>query len=257
LFGLIIKRFILWPLFIGSCLTISTNAQTVTDYFKINVVTEESYPLQYSFRGEITGPATILVKKVLIRAEIPFDIQVLPWARAYKTALHERNVLIYSIARTEQREPLFHWIGKVYQLHYALYGSKTLTLDPSLPLTALNQYRIGVVRNSAIHQYLVSHGVTNLALVSSGPQNLQKLLAGRVDIIPANVDSFKDSCLLLELDCQNITVLRPLPDAAKELYFALSKNTSQILVDKIKQAYQQIISEQETTAIPYQTPTNQ
>ncbi len=44
------------------------------------------------------------------------------WARAYEIALHEKNVLIYSIKRTSERESLFKWVGVIVPIDFYFYA---------------------------------------------------------------------------------------------------------------------------------------
>jgi polar amino acid transport system substrate-binding protein len=111
-----------------------------TQALKIKVVTEDTFPIQYLEKGQVLGPATDLVKSVLAEAGLPYSIEVLPWARAYNIALNEPNTMIYSLARTEQREGLFQWIGSVMRLNYYLVGMESLKLSQPITLESLKKF---------------------------------------------------------------------------------------------------------------------
>jgi len=209
----------------------------------LHVVTENSYPIQYRDRsnGKIIGPTTELIKDILAAAHLSYDIKMYPWARAYEMALNKPNVLIFSIARTKLRESKFKWIGSLMKLNYALYGLNTFPTPNKISLMALNQYRIGVVRASALHQYLKAYGITNFYLVSNGEQNINKLLSNRVDLITANSTSFQLSCLHMQVDCSKTKIVYPLEEPSTELYFAVSNTTDDAIVNKLKQAYNQVM----------------
>ena len=81
------------------------NAKVVT----INIITEDSVILQYKEKGKIVGPATDIVTDTIEQAGFSYDIKMLPWSRAYKVALTQKNTLIYSLARTADCEDKFHW----------------------------------------------------------------------------------------------------------------------------------------------------
>jgi polar amino acid transport system substrate-binding protein len=209
---------------------------------KVNVVTEDAYPFQYIKNNKIVGPTTDLVKKLLTEAHVDYEINMYPWARAYNLALSKPNTIIYSIARTKEREDKFLWIGSLMQLKYALYGLENITISPTAAITELNNYKIGVVRLSAIHQYLKSHGVTNFDLVGAGKQNIQKLLQGRVDLIPANETSFQMVCLHLKFNCNKVTMKYPLPEPSTHLWVAISKNSDPQLVRNIQAAFDRVFN---------------
>ena len=147
----------------------------------INVVTENAFPLQYQEGATVTGPATKLLKAVLEQAQLDYQINVLPWARAYETAKQEKNTLIYSIARTPDREQQFYWLGEVLSLDYYLFGLKNNSTHES-KLSS----RVGAVRGSVAQEYLQNQGYKQLQVVSHPKQNMQMLLRERIDFIPAN-----------------------------------------------------------------------
>ena len=168
---------------------------------KIRVVTENSFPVQYIENGKITGPGTKLVKQVLSTAGLSYTIEVLPWARAYFTAMHEPNVLIYSLAKTSEREQKFSWVGKIKSLNYYLYGNADKNINFNTPLDQLKQYKIGVVRDSAVQQYLTINGFGKLTTVVRGRQNFQLFEQNRIDLLPINKSSFQAICTQKKYNC--------------------------------------------------------
>ena len=211
----------------------------------IKVVTEDAYPIQYEKNGEILGPSTELVKSVLDESNISYSIELLPWARAYNIALNQPNTMIYSLARTEQRESLFHWIGSVLRINYYLVGKESLKLSEPITLASLKKLKIGVIRGSATEQYLISQGFKNLYLVSKPSQSINMLKLGRIDLFPTNYSSFQLSCLHLKVDCQQIKPFYHLEQLSTSLYFALSKQTKNEIVDKITAAYRKVMQRDE------------
>ena len=63
----------------------------------ISVVTEDWPPYNYlDENGEMTGYSTKVVKKVLEKANVQYDIRLYPWARSYEMAqiIHHRTLNI-------------------------------------------------------------------------------------------------------------------------------------------------------------------
>jgi polar amino acid transport system substrate-binding protein len=208
----------------------------------IQVVTEEAFPSQYIENGRLVGPSYDIVKAVLKEANIAHSVEVMPWARSYHMALTTANVLIFSMARTAQREQEFIWIGPLVDVKYYFYGLKQRFAGENLTLAQAKRLKIGVIRSSATYQYLQSTGFNNLYRVSSPKQNYEKLLTNRIDIFPANKGSFAASCRKFEINCEDIVPLRPLDLPALSLFFALSKETDPELVSRITRAYQHLIA---------------
>lgn len=229
-------------LFLFSFTSVMSFAQAdSTQTLKIKVVTEDTFPIQYLENGKILGPSTELVRSVLDEANIDYTIEVLPWARAYNIALNEPNTMIYSLARTEQREALFQWIGSVMRLNYYLVGMESLKISQPITLESLKKLRIGVIRDSATEQHLIALGFKNLYIVSKPSQSISMLKLGRIDLFPTNYSSFQFSCLHMKVDCQQIKPFYHLEKLTASLYFALSNQTDSFVVDKIKAAYKVVM----------------
>jgi polar amino acid transport system substrate-binding protein len=162
------------------CQAAALNAATV-----VTCVTEENRPVNYWENGKVTGFSTEVVEAVLKEIDMPCSFHIMPWARAYATAQHGENVLIFSIMRTPEREHLFKWVGVVSppdsSYLFALRGRK-------LKLASLRDalhYKIGTINGDAREQYLESKGfVKGLQLHGNAmPRTTyDKLKLGRVDL---------------------------------------------------------------------------
>ena len=154
----------------------------------IHIVTEELPPFNMTRGGQLTGMGTEVVQAVLKEIGVRTGIQSMPWARAYDIALHSENVLIYSIARTAQREKLFKWVGVIAPTHWYLYAraGKPLQLDH---FDDARKYQIATVKEDAGEQYLISKGLAigkNLQSSNKNEYNYEKLKQGRVDLWISN-----------------------------------------------------------------------
>lgn len=214
----------------------------------ITVVTEEAFPLQFSVEGEIVGPTTDLVQAVLQEADLSYDIAAMPWARAYEQAKYKPNTLIYSMARSEERESIFHWIGEVARFEYFFYTTKEFADKHTITKDTIKHFRMGVVRNSVTFQHLTKHQFDHIYPVSHPDQNYDKLLNGRIDMFPASRETFEISCANTRSDCARFIPVLPLQLPVMTLYFAMSKSTPNSVIDKVKQAYS-VVADQESTTL--------
>lgn len=88
----------------------------------IRVVTEEYPPFNYTDEtGQIAGVSTAIVREALQRARPDYKIESNAWARSYQIALAEPGVLIYTIYRNPEREPLFKWVGAILEARDLVY----------------------------------------------------------------------------------------------------------------------------------------
>ena len=94
---------------------------------EIKVVTVLMPPYQTQLpNGSIGGSATEIVKSMFeVTGDKPI-IQAFPWARTYKLASSEPNTLIYSIARTPEREKKFNWVGNMEEEKIFFWGIKNI-----------------------------------------------------------------------------------------------------------------------------------
>ncbi len=154
----------------------------------ITVVTEELPPYNMTVDGTLTGMGTEVVQAVLDEVGEAARIQSMPWARAYDIALNSENVLIYSIARTPQREALFKWVGVIAPTSWYLFSLPGKQFDLK-SLDDARQYQIATVKEDVGEQYLIAKGFVigrNLQPSNKYEHNYQKLKAGRVDLWISN-----------------------------------------------------------------------
>jgi polar amino acid transport system substrate-binding protein len=210
----------------------------------LRVVTEEMPPYNMSQGGQVTGMSTEVVQAVLKEAGMTAGIQSMPWARAYDVALNDANVLIYSIARTPQREKLFKWVGVIAPTHWYLFGRaghapQVKTLDDA------RKFQIATVNEDAGEQYLVSKGFAigkNLQSSNKYEFNYDKLKLGRVDLWIAN--ELNATYLVRQArddpDKQLVRVL-DLPELASDgLNMACSVHTPDATVERLRKALETV-----------------
>ena len=151
----------------------------------LRVVTEDLSPYQIVVDGQLVGGRSYLVvKEMLKRADLQPRIEVLPWARAYSIAASEPNVLIFTMVRTAQRDPHFHWLAKLARGNYGFYSLTSRTDLPVDSLPALLKHTVASVRNSFEASSLVNMGFVegkNLILTVNYNEAWQMVLLGRAD----------------------------------------------------------------------------
>lgn len=218
---------------------------------EITVVTEEFPPFNYMEDGEITGASTEIVRATLAKAGIQADIRIYPWARAYWMATEQPNVLIYTLARSPEREELFKWIGPIVPpIRAALFKLKERTDIVLTSLDDARQYQIGVVQNDGGHQILLQYGFEdekNLFTVTKGDQNIRKLLAGRIDLM------FSDSLFVTmkakELGLPVEQIEEAFLAMEVENYMAFSRQTPDDVVERVRTAFEQLKADGAVEAI--------
>ncbi|MFJ3522487.1 substrate-binding periplasmic protein [Pseudomonas sp. NPDC090203] len=211
----------------------------------IRVVTEELPPYNMSENGGVTGLSTEIVRTVMKGVGASANIEVLPWARAYDLALHTENVLIYSIARTAEREPLFKWVGAIAPTRWYLFSLS----DRPIQLTSLDdarRYHIATVNQDVGEQYLIAHGFEvgkELQSSSMYENNYRKLKVDHVELWISN-ELNAINLMRKNGDDPDTTMVRslPLPELSSEngLYMAFSPGTPDETVNRFKAELERI-----------------
>ena len=206
----------------------------------ITVVTEEYPP--YNYQGadnQIAGLSTEVVREALKRARIEYRINLYPWARTYRMAQEQPNVLIYSIARNEQREKLFQWVDVIAQNNAYIYRLKTRPEVKAQHLDELKRFRIGAVRDDYRAQYLAKHAIP-LDLAVEDAANAHKLASARIDMFV--IDEIAQVALYKRegLDPASVEKVMALPELSSGLYMAFSLKTDSTLVERCRAALREM-----------------
>ncbi|MDM8521939.1 transporter substrate-binding domain-containing protein [Desulfococcaceae bacterium HSG8] len=206
----------------------------------IKIVTEDFPPYNYEENGKITGLSTKVVRAVLKELGMNPGIRIYPWARAYKMASEQENVLIYSILRTAEREKLFRWVGKIAVSEMYLFRLNERNDIKINSLGDAKKYTVGVTRETAPHQYLSERGFDLKEVVSRDDLNIRKLVRGRIDLMPYYEAPFLHKVRNLGYDPGKFEKAYFMNDASEELYMAFSNNTSDKIVEKFAKALERI-----------------
>ena len=130
----------------------------------------------------VTGGMCVeIVREIQRRIGDTSPIQGVPWARGYKAVQVEPNVMLFSMARTAERENLVRWVGPL-----AVRKSVLVTLKAShIRLTNLEDAKklkaIGIVTDEVRGQILRTAGFTNLNPTTSEQLNVKQLVAGAAE----------------------------------------------------------------------------
>lgn len=210
----------------------------------LTILTEDYAPYNYEKNGKITGFTTEIVQAILAdTGNSELKIELYPWQRAYRMASREKNILLYTMTRTQARESLFRWAGPVAERTVWVWKLRSRQDIKVATLEDAKKYTITSVTNSAGTNYLKSQGFTDKQLNPIHKESLSvaKFLAGRDDLIlkPKLAMAYELSQL-----GESISLVEPLialPDSgAYYLAFSLDTPISTVTLfqnslDKLKQ----------------------
>lgn len=148
----------------------------------IQMMTEEYPPVTFMKNGKVSGFVTEMVREICARQGIPDNILLTSWDEAYKVALSNPNVVLFSAERTAEREKLFQWVGPVGKNNANFYAKKGAgirinSLDEARKLSA-----IATTANWFTEQDLKKRGFTNLVSAPLPTDNVRMLMQGEVKL---------------------------------------------------------------------------
>lgn len=204
------------------------------------VVTEILPPLQVKEQGLLAGPAIDKVRALLESTGIDAPIEVFPWARAYDLAQSRKNTLIFSMARYQSREQMFHWIGPLGQIQFsfvALADREEIQINSK---EDAKQWVLGTVRNDVIHDWLNQQGFTEDEhfVIRSDLHELAELLyKGLIDGLLVNKEIIKIIAAQKGYDPDRIRAWYQPQGLSTSLYLAASLDSDMAMVEKLKAAF--------------------
>jgi len=197
---------------------------------ELTIISEENPPFNFIKDGILTGSSTEVVREIMRRLNLSAEIQVLTWARAYQLALSRPNVILFSTARTKEREPLFDWVGPIYKVRFGFYARTGAGPYPSCLADAKKVGAIATYKDDVREQLLKSQGFTNLDSSKSPHSNLKKLLSGRVDLWLYSNLGVRSVAGQIGIDPSAVEMVLPFKDLYS--YIAISKGTPRAVTEK-------------------------
>ncbi len=212
----------------------------------IRVIAEDWPPFSFEENESITGFAIEIIEHLFSDTGIKQDgkPEIWPWARALFEIQKAPNILIPAMHRNEKRNDHFNWVGPICPREIWLYK---LTSREDIELRSLDdakRYQIGVVRKSSSAEYLIKSGFTekkNLQFTSIEIQNIRKLVAGRIDLVPFNNAEMAWHLKKLNPPAK-MQMAEPvyLMSGGSHYFIALSKQVSNAILVKLQTALDQM-----------------
>lgn len=216
---------------------------------KLSVLTEDWYPFNYQKGEQVVGTSTEFVKQLLDIAEVEYQIEIREWSEAYAILKNEPNTLLYSTFKTPKRAPLFHWICPINEPVF----SSAYALSDRLDISAttyeeLKPYSIGITQETYPYHLFKDLGFVegeNIQATKNNSSNLGMLLRRRVDIIIESDIAIVEMMQKHKVNQSSIKKLMTIEDPdLPEICLAISKSTSDEVVQKLKQAHKKLLRQQ-------------
>lgn len=167
------------------------------------------------------------------------DVRVVPLADALSQARNATGTVVFSIARTPERDPLFHWAGPFAASTFVLWAptAKNVTIASDADL---ERYRIGAVEASVENDLLAARGVDPSRIVhGETPEDLlAKLEGGEIDLWATGDLAGRHQVLKSASDPGAYEPVFTLAD--DDLYFVFGRDVPDALVAAFKRALERV-----------------
>lgn len=227
-----------------SFLLVTSFAYAGTDEFRM--YTEEYPPYNFWEDNRLNGTSTEIVRAILEKTDLDFsaeDIRLVPWARAYYETLNRNNTAIYSIARTEEREKLFKWVGPIACARIGVVARKSSKVIVD-ELKDIEKYNVGVVREDVGHQLLRQLLPSlNMDISNSSESNLLKLEERRIELFVYDLDVVNHMLTKVGMhpdDFKTVYILDEIP-----FYIGFNLETDGALLEKFERAYDEFVKNEQ------------
>ncbi|MEO4048693.1 transporter substrate-binding domain-containing protein [Pseudomonas sp. CAU 1711] len=209
----------------------------------LQIYTEEFPPYNYSESGIARGIAVDVLLEAAEAAGLPLerkDIRSLPWARGYQLAQKGPGVLLFSMTRSQAREPLFQWVGPIIGTRVALIARKARGLKVNAPAD-LAAYKIGAIRDDIGHLLVRDLGIADQDLrLSANAVSIANMLSkDRIDLWAYDETTALWFIKRLSLNSADYETVHVLKDG--EMYYAFSRDVDaehlrqlQVGLDRLK-----------------------
>lgn len=165
----------------------------------IHLVTEEYAPFNYSENGVLKGLTVDLVDAVMKDTGYDYDMDIMPWARAIALAENKENYCVFATVHTDERHPRFKWVEPLVTSHNYLTKKKGADVHAET-LQEATKYLVGTQLGDYTVDILKNKGFDRLDVTSEIDLTLNKLLKGRIDLMPMADGKIK------ELQAANVPV---------------------------------------------------
>ena len=203
---------------------------------RLTIYCEEDPPLQMmGADGKLTGLIVEIVTEIQKRVGNQDAIEMVPWARGYDAVQKQPNTVLFSVSRTAERNPLFHWIGPELEASYSFYARADSKIVIRTLEEAKKLKRVGVYIDDVRDSFLTQAGFKNLDRTSNNTQNFKKLMAGRLDVYASASISIEDEARVAGYKASEVKKVYTFMRA--QLYIVLSKGTPAGVVKAWSEAF--------------------
>ena len=209
-------------------------------YTHLQIMTHQYAPFSFAKDGGVRGISAdilVLLLEKIGSTQSREDFELHPWARAFKLLREQPNTVLFTVARTTEREQDFKCVAPILQNYFQMYALKERGIKIKR-LQDLRKYKIGTIRDDVFEEKLAARAdmqVSDFQRATNNLQTIKQLRAGSTNLIVQNQDDLFKICrengLRFE-DYEPVFLIEK-----RELYYAFHKDTSSALIKTFQDAF--------------------
>lgn len=226
-------------------MALSTKTAATDTDDPVVLYTENFPPYNYEKApGELAGLSVDIVRQVMEETGLRYKILHQPWARAYREAMRNPKGLIFSLARSWQREDQFDWLVLLAQPEFYLFGREGDERQVTFEAIKRGEFSAVCEENDASCAILRDAGFPENRLFTKGDGSVSETTMveyGRVDFY---LDDINHTPFRLKKLKRKSLNTKPVLKVGKglKLYLAAGLHVNTEIRQKIHSAYQRLVA---------------
>lgn len=220
------------------CLLLLLTSQVATSAEQQNLTfyTELYPPANFMAEGQLQGISVDSLKLMWQHMDmVEQDMIVVPWARGYKNTLSNPNTALFTMSRTEARDPLFKWVGPLFKSVHVLMAKKSSKVKVK-HIGDLFNYRVATIRGdiSEISLQQIGYPDYNMAKVSDLSRAFYMMQSNKVDMLMVSIHGFEHLTRGMNVDLGDYEKVWTVNTVGN--YIAFNINTPDHVIEQYQQA---------------------
>lgn len=207
---------------------------------ELKFVAEDLPPFHYYDENNVpTGALVEIIEALMSETNLPYTIELMPFARSYDLASKKQNIIMPSLMKSADRKTQFKWIGKSYKSKAFLVGLNSRADININNLEEAKSYVVGTIRGYHSATYLENTGFTtnkNLHFSVNYKHMWNMLFEKHIDFILTNFVAIEREMNSIGFDQKKIKPIIELPDFPGDLFLATGLSTSERTVKALSAA---------------------
>lgn len=204
---------------------------------ELKVYIAEYPPFQVlSEKGDHSGFSVELFNEIVKLSHLKVEYIPVPWVRAKALVAEQENSLLFTMAKTPEREALYNWVATIYVVNEGVFSLKSRTDISINILDDVHRYSIALPRGDVSVKTLdiFPNYTKGVYIVEHQEQCMKMLKLGRVDLNYNNDVGFFNAVQMLGLNREEFTQI--FTTRQTEMGIVANKNSDPEDLRKIRQA---------------------